>query len=304
MSGYARAHRGRWDHRIFKNKQEAAVWAWMTDTARWRPHSFQTRFGMVHLGRGQLLLSQRTLAEEFGLGRQQVRRLMDTMRIEGMIVEDSTHTASRAGTIVTIVNYERYQTDNRDEVASPTHADRVLQPKANPRPTQDQPTREEREKRETGEIEEESPSDSSVSEPIKPGPSLLALVSDQAKADEVGEAFRQFECLRAEFYPAGRTLTLDPDRRKKLAARLRQAGGLRGWDSAMATIRGSPFLRGETGKWPFVSITFLLNPASFRRILEGEFNDERSAAAAHRRQGVPASPIDAFSLAIAASGLG
>ncbi|MGA1800209.1 hypothetical protein VH567_15670 [Sphingomonas sp. 4RDLI-65] len=303
MSGYARAHRGRWEHHLFKNKQEAAVWAWMTDTARWRAHSFQTRFGIVHLERGQVFVSQRMLAEEFGMGRQQVRRLFSDMLNAGMICENSTHSAARAGTIVTIVNYERYQGDTAEIVEGRASPQPKKQPKTNPKATQDQPTREYREK---GEEREEglSPSDSSSSTLPDLPPSLpMRLPAVVPAGDAVIDAFTGYQAVRREFLPGAKTLTLTDVRRTKLAARIREVGGSEGWAKVLASIRGSPFLRGETGpNYRFAEIDWILEPKNFLKINEGNYDDRSGADRV--RPPTRSSPLDAMRAARAAVGLG
>lgn len=285
--GFARAWRGRWDHPLFKTKQEAAVWAWMTDTARFRAHEFQTRFGIVRLERGQLLLSQRTVAEDFGLGRQQVRRLIDSMVIAGMITENSTHSASRAGTIVTIVNFERYQGDADATGIVTIPLQPKSQPITNPRPTQDQPTREEGKEGKEGKEEEGSPSDSS-----------RALAP--AAPDDVVTAFAAFQQLRHEIRPSSRSLILTPARRAALSHRLREIGGPAGWADVLCRIRASRFLRGETDRWGGAEIDWVLKPANLTKIIEGNY-DERTDANG-RGAGVRAGPIDALAFARRAGG--
>lgn len=310
MSGYARAYRKRWDHPLFKNKQEAAVWAWMTDTARFRAHEFQTRFGIVRLERGQLLLSERTIADDFGLGRQQVRRLMDSFENASMINRDSTHSASRAGTIITIVNYEHYQGDRDEPQAFPTQGQPNQEPKGNPRPTQDQPTREEREKRE--EREEERPSVSSIGkptdasiempEPGKPAEQASSIIV-LSLADPIVDAFSAYQSMRGELVPNARTVALTAGRKRKLADRIREIGGGRAWLDVLAQIRGSPFLRGETSRNGFVAeIDWLLQPANLTKVREGTFDDKRDH---NRRQNTDtASPIDAMRAARTSLGYG
>jgi len=303
MSGYARAHRGRWEHHLFKNKQEAAVWAWMTDTARWRAHSFQTRFGMVHLERGQVFASQRMLAEEFGLGRQQIRRLFSDMLNAGMIFENSTHSAARAGTIITIVNYERYQGDTAEAGAQKLTPQPIAQPKANPKATQGQPTREYREK---GEEREEgiSPSDSSS----RALPDLTHDLPVHTPAvvpasDAVGDAFAAYQAIRREFVQGAKALTLTQARRAKLAARIREVGGSEGWGRVLASIRGSPFLRGETApNFRFAEIDWILEPKNLLKITEGNY-DERSGTD-RTRAPARSTPLDAMRAARANLGLG
>lgn len=137
--GFAKAWRKRWDHPVFLNKQEAAVWAWMTDTACYKEYRFRTAHGIVELKRGQLLISERKLAEDFGLSRHRLRALMGALVQEGMISLNSDHSAKKSGTIVSIVNYEKYQSvsevhediDNQSPAIEPTSG----QPVANQSPT-------------------------------------------------------------------------------------------------------------------------------------------------------------------------
>jgi hypothetical protein len=306
MSGYARAWRDRWDHPVFKSKQEAAVWAWICDTARFRRHSFQTRFGMVTLERGQLLISQRIIADDFGLGRQVVRRLMEDLKLAGMVIENSTHSASRAGTIITIVNYDKYQGDNADIEGGATQGQPNVQPITNPRPTQDQPTREEREKREEKE-EGYRPLDSPIGEP--PGRRELALVQPIPQlfdANEIDPAFEAYQALRLELKPSARPIELTAPRRAKLTARLRDLRSRGGWAAVLANIRGSPFLRGETsrGRRFVPEIDWLLKPENLQKVLEGFYDENLGSAGRIGGSRVPTSPVDALSIAIAASGLG
>lgn len=144
MSGFAKAWRERWEHRIFRSKQEAAVWAWITDCARWRAHEFSTKFGKVRLERGQLLVSERQIAADFGLHKNVVRRLVRSLIDEGMIGVDRDHKANRAGTIVTVLNYNKYQGKSEEEGDRGTGQG----PQTGPRRDQDGTTREEGKERE------------------------------------------------------------------------------------------------------------------------------------------------------------
>jgi hypothetical protein len=296
MSGYARAHRSRWDHPLFKKKSEAAVWAWMCDMARFREHTFQTRFGMVTLARGQILISERGIAEDFNLHKNTVRRLISTMSAANMISLDRDHAASRAGTIVTLLNYEKYQSDagmkSEPQDQGGTKDGTITGPKWDHNET----TREEREEREERLLKRDSPSDSSIGKPT-------ASVSLFPVVDDIGRAFAAYQLLRSQYVANARPLYLSPARRKTLGLRLREIDGLRGWDDVLARIRGSPFLRGETERFAFATIDWLLKPANLLKVREGNF-DERRPAAPGKQAAFRGSPIDALGVAIAASGLG
>lgn len=122
--GFARAYRRRWEHPIFCSKQEAAVWAWMTDVAQWRACQVSTKFGPVALRSGELIIAERTISEEFGLHRNCVRKLIRRMVDDGMITLIRGRCPTTVGTIVSIVNYASYQDvggrseDGRDQLGT------------------------------------------------------------------------------------------------------------------------------------------------------------------------------------------
>jgi hypothetical protein len=119
--GYTRQYRRLWDNPVFRNKQEAAVFSWMKDVAAWRPTAVKTRFGVIALAIGELLMTERQVADDFGIDRKRLRNLLQRMVAQGMIAiggfspGTATRTATRtahgtaAGTIVTIRNYVEYQ---------------------------------------------------------------------------------------------------------------------------------------------------------------------------------------------------
>ncbi len=84
-------------------------------------------------------------------------------------------------------------------------------------------------------------------------------------------------------WPVAKDITAQ--RRVGLKARIRQAGGIEGWQAALSRARASPFLRGETGRsaghenWR-PDLEFFLKPAKFTKLLEGGYDGNPSAAAA------------------------
>lgn len=107
--GYVRLYRRLWDNPAFRTKQEAAVFAWMVSAAQWRETRISTKFGPVVLGVGEVLIAERTLADDFGLHRNTVRLLFQRLIDEGIIERFLDRTPNRAGTVVRIVNYKAYQ---------------------------------------------------------------------------------------------------------------------------------------------------------------------------------------------------
>jgi hypothetical protein len=78
-----------------------------------------------------------------------------------------------------------------------------------------------------------------------------------------------------------------PDRRKALAARLRDPWWSEHWREGLARIRGSPFCRGETDSGTWVAdIDWFLKPKSLTSIIEGKY-DPRDAKPTPRNGSAP-----------------
>lgn len=140
-----------------------------------------------------------------------------------------------------------------------------------------------------------SPSDSSISDAADARPALLPALIDQP--DDAQIAFERHDAVRRQFVPNARSVDLTPTRRKHLTARLKEVGGLSGWDEVLAIIRGSPFLRGETSRNGFVAvIDWITKPANLLKVREGNYDDDgNQRAQSHAAKPVlPRSPIGAI----------
>jgi hypothetical protein len=81
----------------------------MCDTAQWQDRIMPTKFGVVALRRGELLMAEREIADDFGLGRTALRTLLQRMIDLDMVEFIRDRCPQRAGTIVRLVNYDAYQ---------------------------------------------------------------------------------------------------------------------------------------------------------------------------------------------------
>lgn len=70
--------------------------------------------------------------------------------------------------------------------------------------------------------------------------------------------------------------TLTPGRRTKIAARIRQHGGMDAWAKALANVEASSFLRGEKKDFA-ASLDFLLQASSFAKVLDGAYANREPA---------------------------
>lgn len=128
MEGWIKIHRGLLD------------WEWYSDTncVRLALHlllkaNFQTRrWRGITVGRGQLVTSRAALARETGLSEREVRTAVSKLERSDFL----TCRATSSYTVVTICNYERYQSS--DNVERPAFGPADDRAKTSCRPTPDQ----------------------------------------------------------------------------------------------------------------------------------------------------------------------
>lgn len=86
-------------------------------------------------------------------------------------------------------------------------------------------------------------------------------------------------------------------RKRSLAARLRDAGGLDGWKAMIGRVEVSSFLLGRTGdgKWR-VGFDFVLREQQFTKIMEGAYNDRAQSVRDGRQAAIDAAILRATGL--------
>lgn len=92
------------------------------------------------------------------------------------------------------------------------------------------------------------------------------VISDD-ESEDVLDAFAEFVFAAQEKnWPTPRKL--DPDRKKKLRARLAEHGR-EGWSAMLAKAKASDFL---TNKWP-LRFDWVVKPENFRKVIEGNYRN-------------------------------
>lgn len=86
------------------------------------------------------------------------------------------------------------------------------------------------------------------------------------------QAVRRFNAV-ADDLKLPKVQRLTEPRKAALRKRLRECGGIEGWDFAMTKIRGSPFLRGENRQRWKADFDFVLQQKSFTKLMEGGYDD-------------------------------
>ncbi len=96
-----------------------------------------------------------------------------------------------------------------------------------------------------------------------------------SEPDQTEAALSEFNRVAARVsWPKAQKLT--SDRRAKLRLRLNEAGGLPGWTAALERAARSPVLTGDNNRNWRASIDFFLQPSSFLKLIEGNYDDKRS----------------------------
>lgn len=136
--GYVKLWRKTLDSGLLGHPNAWALFTWMLLKAAWKPAKYATRWGVIDMRPGQVIVSRRKLAAELQLGEQRIRTAMDLLQK----LEIITHETTQGLTRITIVKWEEYQAKDGELTHSLTHA----QPTPNPHLTQEEEGKKERKK--------------------------------------------------------------------------------------------------------------------------------------------------------------
>ncbi len=239
------------------------AWQWLIKEAARMDRRVFINGEQVSLRRGQIATSQRYLAQRFNWGRQAVREFLDRLAKHDMAslcgsTEKFNFDPPRnpAATIITIRNYGTYQ-----------HSPKINNPASNQGTTQEQPRSNPKQYRDTG-IQEEERAEALLSSADDATAPKAKRSKPQIEVDALA-AFNAYNELALRVgLPQAATLT--PGRRTKIAARIRQHGGMDAWTKALANVEASSFLRGEKKDFA-ASLDFLLQASSFAKVLDGAY---------------------------------
>lgn len=98
--------------------------------------------------------------------------------------------------------------------------------------------------------------------PLQSKPALIDLATAQEALDAYNAMAAKTGLAKAQ--------RLTDTRRKQLAHRLQECGGLTGWQMAMDQVAASDFLTGKVKAWR-ADLDFILQASSFTKIMEGSY---------------------------------
>lgn len=119
MSGFIAMQRDALDHPLLRDAERFRAWFWIVAHAAWKPTKFDIRGSLVPIGRGQLCVSIRQLADDWGWSKSAVDRFLTRLETETMIEREAGH----GRCIITVCNYAKYQDGekaDRDTSGTPT----------------------------------------------------------------------------------------------------------------------------------------------------------------------------------------
>ncbi len=180
--------------------------------------------------------SQDQIADDTELSRHSVMRALDVLQELGLLTRERRHRkdGSRSSDMITL-DLSITQLRSSEQRNTPQ------------RSTQQQPK-----------------SHSATAEPVRESP-----IRGNARED-ADKAVAEWNTMASEIgLPTVQRMT--DQRIKRLAARLRDCGGLEGWKLAIGKIRGSPLCRGELGDWK-ADFDFVLQESSFVKLMEGKYD--------------------------------
>lgn len=273
-AGWYRMHRGWMESKDFKPEPftEREAFIWSIEHAAFEPHSQWFNGRLVDLDRGQLVTSLREMCAEFNWTIKRVRGFIERMTKCRKWAHETAHTHC----IITICNYDEYQSADADEGHSRGQAEGT--PRAHPghsQGTQDKKTQEGEEGKE-GE-------DSAAAESAAAAGEADDLFGDQGGEKPKPQTFPTIEALDLWNTYAGRcgwptVRKLTEARRDKLRSRLKEIGGLIEWEGALARAEASDLLH-PTGLDPpqWFDFDFLIrNETNVIKLLEGRYDHRRN----------------------------
>lgn len=210
---------------------------------------------------GECYPSGARICEETCLNRKTVQAALRVLKANGFL----TDTGERRGLTKQVIVYRLSLTKEAQKRAS----------KRGPKTEQAQKRNSTESGQERGPKTDIEEAQKRATEPLEE-PSVEPLGCTARAREEI--AFEKFcELAREVGLPQPQALT--PDRRSKLTARLKECGGLEGWEAALVRIRGSPFLLGQVpGKDWKASFDFVLQKNSFRKLMEGNYDGGKNGS--------------------------
>lgn len=117
--GWVKLHRSLFENDIWHLEPftKAQAWIDLFGNANHQPKTIQIRGNVITVNRGQLAWSEIKMSTKWGWSKNKVRRFLKWLEAEHQIEQQKDRYIT---TIITIINYDKYQDDTADETADDT----------------------------------------------------------------------------------------------------------------------------------------------------------------------------------------
>ncbi|HEX9900194.1 MAG TPA: hypothetical protein VGC81_13305 [Candidatus Methylomirabilis sp.] len=117
VEGWIKVYRQIRDHWLWERDRFTRGQAWLDLLLRARHKDHEARIGnqFVTEKRGQALVFQRQLASQWGWNRETVSKFLRLLKADHMVSLETSHGPEGGYTLITIMNYERYQGSDESE---------------------------------------------------------------------------------------------------------------------------------------------------------------------------------------------
>lgn len=113
-NGWVKLHRQTFDNKLWLSEPftKGQAWVDLFANANHKDGQFFVRGNEVKINRGQIGWSEITMAMRWRWSRMKVRRFLHVLEVDGQVIQHKMH---KLTTILTVVNYSRYQDETTDE---------------------------------------------------------------------------------------------------------------------------------------------------------------------------------------------
>lgn len=116
MTGWIAVSRTIHEHPIFRRRPDRLyAWTWMIANAAWKDTKQDVGGAIVTVARGELCASQEMLCEGTGMTRKALRNFISMLESDGAVRTRPGTKGAKSRAILTICNYEKYQTSGPSE---------------------------------------------------------------------------------------------------------------------------------------------------------------------------------------------
>ena len=246
MSGFFAVFKDVFDDPIFDTKEpmtEREAYLWLCRNAAWKDTTHRVGSEVVDCPKGSVFITLRDFMTTTSWGSDtKVRNFLQRMEDAGLIERSTYGKRNARKTRVTICEYAEIDTSAPEENAPKTHRERTKNA-----------VKEEGNNKQTSEAK--------ASSDIAPAAPL--------PANDLSEAVATYNTA-AEHAGWPKVAKLTPARAKKLKARLKDCGGLSGWQDALRRAYASDFCRNG---WKGFGFDSLVSQEKFTRLMEGNYDN-------------------------------